>query len=161
MAGHADTHATLWSQALGALARPTTEVALATPDDARISQRVALCGLADDAQVAAPDGTVTRLQRDPATSSARCGGFWPRMAGWHRLATDEATVPFFVRERDDALHLHATAVREQTQRLASRSLPAAASTTAGSRGPAWPWFLGWLFAAGLLWWLERRRPAAG
>lgn len=160
LTGHGDTHAALWAQALGTLARTGTERALATPDDARVAQRVALCGLADDAQVTAPDGTVTRVQRDAATGAARCGGFWPRTAGWHRLATGTTTAPFFVRATDDAPHLHATVVREQTRRLALRSPTAAASATEGTRGPAWPWFLGWLFAAALLWWLERRRPVA-
>lgn len=161
LAGHADTHATLWSQALGTLARSSPDATLTALDDARVSQRVSPCGLADDARVTAPDGTVTRVQRDPATGATRCGGYWPRAAGWHHLATDKTTAPFFVRAKDDAPHLHAAAVREQTQRLASRSrTAAAASATEGPRGPAWPWFLGWLFAAGLLWWLERRRPIA-
>ena len=163
LTGHADTHALLWSQALGTLARAGTELSLAAPDDARVPQRVALCGLADGAQVSAPDGTVTRLQRDPATGAAGCGGFWPRMAGWHQLTLGDATAQFHVRAADDAPQLHAMAVREHTRQLASRapSSVAASSGTEGARGPAWPWFLGWLFAAGLLWWLERRRPAAG
>ena len=162
LTGHADAHAVLWAQALGTLARTGTERTLATPDDARSAQRVTLCGLAAGAQVTAPDGTVTRLQRDPATGLAGCGGFWPRMAGWHRLAMGDASAPFFVRARDDAPHLHAMAVHEQTQPLVSpsRSGTAASSTTEGPRGSAWPWFLGWLFAAGLLWWLERRRRVA-
>jgi len=160
LAGHADTHAVLWSQALGTLARTTPGAAPAMPDDARVSQRVTLCGLADDAQVAAPDGTVTRLQRDAATGTAGCGGFWPRMAGWHQLASGDTTASFHVRATDDAPLLHAMAVREQTLPLASHSASGnvASSATEGARGPAWPWFLGWLFAAGLLWWLERRRP---
>lgn len=162
LTGHGDTHAALWSQALGTLARAGTEMSLTAPDDARVAQRVALCGLADGAQVTAPDGTVTRLQRDPATGAAGCGGFWPRMAGWHRRVTGEASATFFVRARDDAPHLHAMAVHEQTQQLVSpsRSGTTTSSPTEGVRGPAWPWFLGWLCAAGLLWWLERRRPVA-
>ena len=31
----------------------------------------------------------------------------------------------------------------------------------GARGAAWPWFLAWLAASALLWWLERRRSAPG
>jgi len=163
LTGHADTHASLWSQALGTLARAGTELLLTAPDDARVPQRMALCGLAGGAQVSAPDGTVTRLQRDPATGAAGCGGFWPRMAGWHQLTLGDATAPFHVRAADDAPQLHAMAVREHTRQLASRapSSVAASSRTEGARGPAWPWFLGWLFASGLLWWLERRRPAVG
>lgn len=164
LAGHADTHAVLWSQALGTLARSGTDTAQAMPDDARVSQRVSLCGLADAAEITAPDGRITRLQRDPATGTARCGGFWPRMAGWHRLATGDATAPFHVRADDDAQPLHATMVREQTQRLAATTAIASIGTAPaadGPRGASWPWFLGFLLAAGALWWLERRRPATG
>lgn len=164
LAGHAETHATLWSQGLAALARATAEARPALPGDARVAQRIALCGLDDDAHVIAPDGSVTRLQRDPATGAARCGGFWPRMAGWHRLENGNATAPFAVRALDDAPRLHAAAVREQTQSLAARPVTndaARAMTVEGPRSASWPWFLGFLLTAGLLWWLERRRPAAG
>ncbi|MDR7068767.1 hypothetical protein J2X02_001584 [Pseudoxanthomonas japonensis] len=161
LAGHPDTHAVVWSQAMGTLARTATDVVPTMPDDARVSRRVALCGIADDAQVTAPDGTVTHLQRDDATGVARCSGFWPRMAGWHRVATGNATMPFPVRTGDDAPHLHAATVREQTRQLAARSATGAATGTTpveGPRGASWPWFLGFLLAAGTLWWLERRRP---
>jgi hypothetical protein len=164
LSGHADAHGALWSQALGTLARTTTDAALVVPDDARASQRLALCSLGDDAQVTAPDGTITRVLRDPATGTARCGGFWPRMAGWHQLTTGEASAPFHVRAAGDAPSLHAMAVREQTGRLAARPATGEATTTLATQGPhgaAWPWLLGFLLAAGLLWWLERRRPAIG
>ena len=164
LAGHADAHAALWSQALGMLARTTTDLTLALPDDARVSQRVALCGLADDAQVTAPDGVVVRVLRDPATGMARCGGFWPRIAGWHHLTTSGATAPFHVRTVEDAPQRHAMAVNEQTRRLATGRVAGdtpRATTAEGPRGASWPWFLGFLLASGLLWWLERRRRAAG
>lgn len=162
LAGHPDVHAALWSQAIGALARTAGDASRAVPDDARVAQRISLCGLADDARVTAPGGRVTRLQRDPATGDAQCAGFWPRVAGWHQLATGETTTPFHVRAADDAPTLHAMTVREQTQRLVERTRPDATRPVAeGPRGPAWPWFLGFLVAAGLLWWLERRRPTAG
>ncbi|MBD9470701.1 carboxypeptidase regulatory-like domain-containing protein [Pseudoxanthomonas sp. PXM01] len=162
LAGHPDAHAALWSQAVGMLARTTAEASHSLADDARVAQRVVLCDLADEARVTAPDGDVTRLQRDSASGAAQCAGFWPRAAGWHQLGIGETTAPFHVRAADDAPTLHAMAVREQTQQLASRRpTGAATSTKEGTRWPAWPWFLGFLAAAGLLWWLERRRPAAG
>ena len=55
--------------------------------------------------------------------------------------------------------LHAQATREATAALRGGSAPA------GTRalpvpGPRWPWLLGFIGVAGLLWWLERRtRPA--
>jgi hypothetical protein len=162
LAGHPDVHAALWSQAIGTLARTAAEASHSLPDDARIAQRVALCGIAGEARVASPDGNVTRLQRDPASGAAQCAGFWPRVAGWHQLGIGETTTPFHVRATDDAPTLHAMAVREQTQQLATRTRSdAVPSTVDGPRGPSWPWFLGFLLAAGLLWWLERRRPSAG
>ncbi|MBD9480681.1 carboxypeptidase-like regulatory domain-containing protein [Pseudoxanthomonas sp. PXM02] len=162
LAGHPDAHAALWSQAVGTLARTTADTSRTPPEDARVTQRVVLCGLADGARVTSPDGDVTRLQRDPATGGAQCAGFWPRVAGWHQLGIGETTTPFHVRATDDAPTLHAMAVREQTQRLAARTRSDTVSSTVdGPRGPAWPWFLGFLVAAGLLWWLERRRPTAG
>jgi hypothetical protein len=162
LAGHPDTHAAVWSQAIGALARSTAEAPRAMPDDARVAQRVVLCGLTGEARVTAPDGGVTRLQRDPATGDARCGGFWPQVAGWHQLGIGEATTPFHVRAMDEATTLHAMAVRERTRQLSAQPRSdTPTSAVEGPRGPAWPWFLGFLLAAGLLWWLERRRPVAG
>lgn len=162
LGGHPDLHAALWSQAIGTLARTAAETSLTAPDDARVMQRVVLCGVADEARVTAPDGDVTRLQRDPASGAARCAGFWPRVAGWHQLRIGETTAPFHVRATDDAPTLHAMAVREQTQQLASRTRSdAVPSTVDVPRGSPWPWFFGFLVAAGLLWWLERRRATAG
>jgi len=164
LAGHPDAHAALWSQAFGTLARAAGKAAPGVPDALRQQQRAAFCGLADEAHAIAPDGSVTRLQRDPATGDARCAGFWPRDAGWHRLVSGEGTTPFHVRAAGDAPALHLADLRDQTQRLAAMpraaSAPAAAATP-GPRGPAWPWFLGWLAATGLLWSLERRRGGAG
>ncbi len=164
LAGHPDLHASLWSQAFGTLARAAGNARPAIPHAMRVSQRASFCRIADDVRVTAPDGAVTPLPRDPATGEARCAGFWPRQAGWHQLAMRETTTPFYVRAADDAPGLHAEALREQSLRLAARPGTADAAgtnATEGLRGAAWPWFLAWLCAAGLLWWLERRRPKGG
>lgn len=164
LAGHPDLHASLWSRAFGTLARAGTRTAPQIPARIRAPQRAAFCHLADGAHITAPDGTVTRLQRDPATGDARCAGFWPRLAGWHQLNVGEDSTPFHVRAADDAPHLHAMDLRTRTEHLAAAPRahhPMRTPAAQGPRGPAWPWFLGWLATAGLLWWLERRRPAAG
>ena len=162
LSGHPETHAALWSQAFGTLARAGTQALAAVPGDARAGIRTSLCGIADDARIVAPDGSTTQLQRDPATGAARCAGFWSRIPGWHQLTTGESTTPFFVRRADDARALHVADLHAQTTRrvtmAGSSTTPAAAD---GARGPAWPWFLAWLCASALLWWLERRRAAAG
>lgn len=165
LAGHADVHATLWSQAFATLARAGAPTLAATADGARVDERAALCGIADDARVVAPDGTITQILRDPVTGSARCAGFWPRSAGWHQLRMGDAVAPFFVRAGDDAPSLHRAELQAQTRARAgagATSTPAASPSAAeGARGPAWPWFLAWLSASALLWWLERGRAPAG
>ncbi|KRA45052.1 hypothetical protein [Pseudoxanthomonas sp. Root630] len=163
LAGHADLHAALWSQAFATLARAGTQAIAATPDGARVGERATLCGIAGAAQIVAPDSTTTRVLRDPATGSARCAGFWPRSAGWHQLRVGDAATPFFVRGEDDAPSLHRADLQAQTRSRAGAKGTdmASPSATEGARGPAWPWFLAWLCASALLWWLERRRTPVG
>lgn len=163
LAGHADVHAALWSQAFATLARAGAQAIAAAPDGARAGERMALCGIADDARIVAPDGITTQVVRDPATGSARCAGFWPRSAGWHQLRVGDAATPFFVRAEDDAPSLHRAELQAQTRSHtgAASAVVASPSAMEGVRGPAWPWFLAWLSASALLWWLERRRAPAG
>ena len=162
LSGHPETHAALWSQAFGTLARAGAQAPAAVPGDARAGVRTTVCGIADDARIVAPDGSTTHLQRDPGTGTARCAGFWPRVTGWHQLAIGESATPFFVRSDDDARALHVADLQAQTARRVAMMAPLAAQAVAeGTRGPAWPWFLAWLSASALLWWLERRRAAAG
>ncbi|WP_447941017.1 carboxypeptidase regulatory-like domain-containing protein [Pseudoxanthomonas mexicana] len=163
LAGHADVHATLWSQAFATLARAGAQAMATTPDGAPVGERVALCGIADDARIVAPDGITTQVVRDPASGSARCAGFWPRSAGWHQLKVGDAATPFFVRAEDDAPSLHRAELQAQTRSRtgAASAVVASPSAVEGVRGPAWPWFLAWLSASALLWWLERRRAPAG
>ena len=161
LAGHPDLHAALWSRAFATLARVGAQGPVAVPEGARVGERASLCGIVDGARIIAPDGTAARAQRDPATR-ARCAGFWPRTAGWHHLRTGGSATPFFVRAGDDAPSLHRADVRAQTLQRATRVTPPEPPqpATEGARGPAWPWFLAWLSATALLWWLERRRTAA-
>ncbi|MFZ4688135.1 MAG: carboxypeptidase regulatory-like domain-containing protein [Polymorphobacter sp.] len=156
LAGGADRHGALWSQVFAALARPQRALAATTPIMAIPGERAALCNLAAPASVTDPVGQVATLILDPVTPG--CAAFWPRLPGWHllRSGADAKTTPFLVTAPGPALV--AAAARDATWRLQSAATdPALPSAAPGARGPSWPWFLGWLAASALLWWLERSR----
>ncbi|HEY0503811.1 MAG TPA: carboxypeptidase regulatory-like domain-containing protein [Lysobacter sp.] len=159
LAGRSDLHAELWSDALATLARPAAVAPFAIDGEAREGQRVALCGLAAQAQVIAPDDAAVALLRDPATGSRACAAYWPRVSGWHRLQSADRSQLFHVRARGEAPGLRAGEMREATLRLASQ--PRATATAHGDAprhpGSRWPWWLACLLASVGLWWLERSR----
>ena len=153
LAGAGDRYGELWSAALSTVGRGHGSGPPIGP--ARVGERVVVCGLAGDAAVVAPDGRTTPLLVDPP--AAGCAGYWPRVAGWHRLTTADA--PFFVAAAD-AL----PAARALADAQATRALAAVAAGRAGrgdrQPGSSWPWFVAWLAASAGLWWFERggRRP---
>ena len=106
---------------------------------------------------AAGSGPGQALRRDA------CAGYWPTAGGWHLLRVGDEAWPFHVRAADDVPGIVAAGLREETLRLAGPGLSGPGETTTATassprRGPSWPWFLAWLAAAGIMWWLERRRP---
>ena len=162
LAGREDRHAELWSGVLASVARP-----LPAADAPRVDtqtpwagERMALCQLQAAAQVRAPDGALIPLRIDPTSGTERCAGYWPEQPGWHQLQQGESRHAFYVFDPATARSLHRQQLREATaQRLAVGT----AATSVGvieTPGPRWPWLLGFVLAAGLLWWLERRRVAA-
>ena len=156
LVGRDDVHASLWSQALATVARPVVATTLPVPVDARQGTRVALCGLAEDASVAALGAQPHPLLVDPSTQGARCAGFWPRTAGWHILQSGKMQMPLHVRAPRDLPGVLAVQERDATQRL---TLVSQQRVARSATGPAsrWPWFLAWLLASASLWWLERSR----
>ncbi len=157
LAGHADTHAELWNQVLAVLARPLPASPLARlPAWAWAGERTALCGLPDGTRIEAPDGGTTPLLADPRAGN--CSGWWPRQAGWHRVVAGDASAGIRVIAPADARALHAQATRQATSALRGSTGITAASALPVP-GPRWPWLLGFIGVAALLWWLERRRPA--
>lgn len=156
LAGRKDLHAQLWSMAIGAIARPRAAQVPIVPDGARQGERLALCGLGEEARVIFPDGEATTLAIDPATGAGRCAGFWPDEAGWHVLRDGAAETPFFVHRSDSTRGIAARRLHEATAQPALASATASRSP-ASAPGPRWPWFLGWLMLSAMLWWLERSR----
>jgi hypothetical protein len=154
--GRDDLHAQLWSQAVAEVARPAAAATLAAPADGRQGVRMALCGLAPNATVAALGAQPQALLVDPATGNARCAGFWPQAAGWHVLRSANASAAFHVRSPQELPGIAAREDREATQRLALLP-PRSATSIAMAPGARWPWFLAWLLVSAALWWFERSR----
>ncbi len=157
LAGEAGRHGMLWSAVAGTLARPQGPAPPTVVGPAWVGERVVLCDLPAGASVVAPDGGRSALLVDPAAGGGMCAGFWPRVPGWHDIVAGAAVVPMLVWPADVAPALAAAERRDATLALAASPRAAhGAPPPSGSAGPAWPWFLGWLATAGLLWWLERR-----
>ena len=164
LAGRGDLHGGLWSAMAGTLSRPIEEDAPRFESMPHAGRRMSICGLQDaGTTVLAPDGTRVPVLVDPAAGPASCGGYWPQAGGWHLLLANGGTWPFHVLAAEEAPGLAAAALREGTLRIAGEgsATPAAAGPAPTRRGPSWPWFLAWLAASGLLWWLERRRRTPG
>lgn len=157
LAGQASRHGRAWSEAFATLVRANAApVPTLMGEDPRIQQRLVLCGLRDGATAIDPHGETTRLVIDAASASKECAAYWPSTPGWHRVRSGEATLDWIVRADDEAPGLLARRLRDQTLALAVADSAAAASSEIRSSGPRWPWFVAWLLASGLGWWLERR-----
>jgi hypothetical protein len=156
LAGHEDRHARLWSDATGVLMRARGGRTPTLQNEARQGQRAVLCDISPGSTVEAPDGTRTQLLADPIGGAAQCAGFWPTSAGWHRIRNGDDAWPFHVAARDTLPGVQARELRDATTVLV-RTASAPPSSAASAPGQRWPWFLAWLAASALLWWLERTR----
>lgn len=156
LSGHAPRHGRAWSEAFTTLARANAaRVPTLLGEDPRVQQRLVLCGLRNDATVVDPRGETTRLLTDAASARKDCAAYWPATPGWHRVRSGDATMDWVVRDVDQAPGLQARRLRDQTLALVATDAAASASSTIRSPGPRWPWFVAWLLASGLGWWLER------
>ncbi len=152
LGGHPEQHATLWSQAIGRVARGAAETPQAErPWPIWQDERAQFCGLDDAASIRTPADERVDLIVDPVTGSRRCAAFWPEHAGWHVLEQARGSTPFLVWSTSTA-----PAWREQRNLDATRAR--LASDVAGhqdgstrERGPAWPWFIAFVCLAGLVW----------
>ncbi|HSX62897.1 MAG TPA: hypothetical protein VLF18_22155 [Tahibacter sp.] len=152
LSGQAPLHDALWSRALDRLARPRQTAPPSVPAQSWQFERIALCAEADTLSVVAPSGADHALLTRRGSDARWCGGYWPRESGWHTLRAGTSERRFYVRAADDAVALHQAADAAATRALAgNKPAPAAAHIA----GPRWPWFVAWLMAATLLWWLQR------
>lgn len=156
LAGHEDRHARLWSDATGVLMRARGGREPTLQGEARQGQRVVLCDVATGSTVEAPNGTRTQLLADPISGAARCAGFWPMSAGWHRIRNGDDAWPFHVAARTALTGVQARELRDATAALV-RTPGTSPSSTSSAPGRRWPWFLAWLVVSASLWWLERSR----
>lgn len=153
LAGDAARHAALWSRTTAMLARPRGAPRMTLPAYAWAGERVAICQVPDGATIQDPQGHGAPLVVD-ATQPGRCAAAWPAQAGWHRVVAGPAAQWFHARERADA-----PALSRHESIAATRMLVGGAAPNASADAPRarWPFFLAWLVAASLAWWLEKRR----
>lgn len=164
LGGQSDRYYQWWSDTVSAVARPDSTFRPEAPALPQAGERIAICGVAASARVIAPDGGEVALAIDPVAGAKNCAAFWPSGAGVHRIVQPgrdgQQEFAFLVvpgntlaaaraRETGEATSLWATAQDAPTAREASER-----------RGPAWPWFLGWLLVTVALWFAERRWRSA-
>ncbi len=150
LTGRRDLYGDWWNRLLTAVARPAASSRMMT-GMAWVGERMTLCDIGRDAQVINADGAQTGL-----VPVAGCGAFWPTKAGWHMLRVKDEVRLFHVQPRG-ALPIMRAARDRQAMAMLSATAPDAQSVAVepGVPGSAWPFWVAWLMASGLLWWLER------
>ncbi|HEY0179391.1 MAG TPA: hypothetical protein VGC30_07145, partial [Dokdonella sp.] len=160
LAGARTRFGTLWSDALGTLARARGDAPPELPRRARVGERAVACRVAPGDGVEDADGARTALVVD-ASAAPPCAAYWPTAGGWHALVRGATRWPFFVRAADAERALAAADDARATRALVGAAAEAPPPATRAVPLPRWPFFLGWLASAVALWWLERRaRPAS-
>ncbi|WP_156477694.1 carboxypeptidase regulatory-like domain-containing protein [Sphingomonas sanguinis] len=158
-AGHGESYGELWIRMIATLARAGNAPSPRFDPLAHRGERTALCGLEPGDTLVRPNGQAVRLLPDPATLG--CAGYWPRVDGWHVLRRGKDAWPFYVRATLP-IGLAAAERRDATLALVREGgdmRPAYASSP--RPGESWPWLLGFLALAGLVWWFERARFGRG
>lgn len=162
LTGEQQRYADLWSTLFSTLARASDDSRVRIEGPILTGRRASVCRIDGSATVLAPDGTSRALLNDPLTSDHACGAYWPTQDGWHVVRDGRGReTPFFAQSASSAPSLAAWTDRQATVALTGGEAIARGNSTTGSPGSPWPWFAGLLIVAGLLWWLERNRPAGG
>ena len=154
LGGEPGRFGTMWSEALGTIARARAETAPRMPLDADVNERSVLCDLSEHAFVEQPDGTKVALAIEQQPAGNACAAYWPAEAGWHTLVSANNRWPFHVRSAEEGKALAAARTAVATEFLAGRSTGSAVSARPVPMA-RWPLFLAALLALTVLWWLER------
>lgn len=158
LSGKADAHGQIWRDAISKLARSRTESTMHLRDpEVRIHQRSVLCNISAKTYVQDSDAGVTYLLPESDGRNKSCAAFWPRASGWHLAVSENAELPFYVRDSNEAPGLQANAIREATLLLTAKQSDEKNTSRIPVPGSPWPWFSGWLLITAGLWLLERSK----
>ena len=157
LSGDRARYASAWSATLTTLARARGDYMPQMPRDPRVDERALLCGIADGDGIEESDGARVALLVD---ADSRCAAWWPRRAGRHTLSSAGRQWPIEVLANDAASPLAIAARQRATRALLGGAQAAGAPSMRAMPLPRWPFFLAWLVACTLLWWLERRSVRA-
>ena len=121
LSGKADSHGQIWRDAISKLARTRNENAMHLRDpQVRINQRAVLCNISAKTYVQESDAGIAYLLPESDGINKNCAAFWSRTSGWHLAVSENAELPFYVRDAEEAPGLQANAIREATQLLTAR-----------------------------------------
>ena len=151
LTGRRDLHGDWWSALLSAVARPATASIIDTATH-WAGERATLCGIEKARQLEGPGGQ--RLRLVPVDG---CAAFWLEQPGWYKVADGKIWRAAYVHDRDALAAMRFARDRQATALLATSTPASPPKANTSSPVPAWLWWLGWLGASALLWWLERSR----
>jgi len=158
LSGKADAHGQIWRDAISRLARTRNENAVHLREpEVRIHQRTVLCNISAKTFVQDSDAGIAYLLPETDGRNKNCAAFWPSVSGWHLAVSENAELPFYVRDADEAPGLQANAIREATLLLTAKQADAENTSRIPVPGSPWPWFSAWLLITAALWWLERSK----
>ena len=167
--GMNDAYAGFWNRLLSRITRDPPGVdrwRLVSQAPALVDEQLLLEGRIDGASshvaIMTPSGAVDSvfLAGSGEVASSR-GRYWPREAGWHRIATSRGERLFFVNDIDDWRTAAALRRSDATHRATLRFTANTRSTATRVAQPVpLGWFYGiFLVAGSLLWLAEDRRSA--
>ena len=162
--GDSAGYAELWSRVLGSVRRRAGAAVSIEGKGPRFASRPALIvargeRAPKELRVEARDGTTDTvyLAATPWDSSTRRGVFWPPRAGWYRVGGPEGTALF----AHDTAEWMAVQAQQRIDATRARVGLGVGRDTVPTREPValWPAFLGFVAAAGFLWWAHLRDTA--